>query len=130
MSDELVSRVVDAILTMNATEFKELVTTVGRKFGITIALNCSFNESGRLVGLEVAPKATFGVFITDLNDFNDRKIEAIKAVRAATGWGLKETKDAVESDSPIGPLSYMTAQMISIKLRCVGITGYVVVVEE
>lgn len=76
-------------------EIKEL-SDLPEEINIFVEVNCSeFNTSYR-TNLTIS-RATFMNMVYDLGD---NKLEKIKLIRRLTGWGLKETKDFVESLYP------------------------------
>jgi len=65
------------------------------KFGVTAAAAVAVAAGPAAAGGEAAEEQTeFNVMLTG---FGDAKVGVIKAVRGATGLGLKEAKDLVES---------------------------------
>ena len=70
--------ILDAIAAMSVTDVVELVKAMEEKFGVSAAAE---------------EKTEFDVVLKEVGN----KIAVIKAVRGATGLGLKEAKDLVES---------------------------------
>lgn len=84
--------ILEAVANMSVMEVVELVEAMEEKFGVSAA---AMVASGPAAGGEAAAEKTeFDVVLTGAGD---NKVAAIKAVRAATGLGLKEAKAAVES---------------------------------
>ncbi|MCX2683744.1 50S ribosomal protein L7/L12 [Campylobacter sp. MIT 21-1685] len=86
--------VLEYISNLSVLELSELVKEFEEKFGVSAA-------PVMVAGAGVAAGATAGVeekteFNLVLTDSGAKKIEVIKIVRALTGLGLKEAKDAVE----------------------------------
>lgn len=55
-----------------------------------------------------------------IKDFGSKKLEVIKYVREATGCGLKEAKDVVESRGTIEALPIETAEALVSTLNSIG----------
>lgn len=84
--------ILEAVAAMSVMEVVELVEAMEEKFGVSAA---AMVASGPAAGGEAAAEKTeFDVVLTGAGD---NKVAAIKAVRGATGLGLKEAKAAVES---------------------------------
>ena len=72
----------------------DLISAMEEKFGVSAAAAVAAAPAAGDAAGEVAVKDEFDVVITG---FGENKVAAIKAVRAITGLGLKEAKEAVES---------------------------------
>src|SRR3989344_7408196 len=81
---------ISKIESLTVLELAELVHALEEKFGITAGVPAVAASGG---GAAAEEKTSFNVI---LKAAGDRKIEAIKAVREATGLGLKEAKDLVD----------------------------------
>jgi len=85
--------VLEFISGLSVLELSELVKEFEEKFGVSaqpVAV-----AGGAVAGAEaVAEQTEFNVVLTDVGA---KKIGVIKAVRALTGLGLKEAKEACES---------------------------------
>ncbi len=87
--------IIDAIAEMSVLDLSELITEMEDKFGVTAAAAVAAAPAGGGdAGGEVEEKTDFDVVLTS---FGEGKVAVIKAVRAATGLGLKEAKGLVES---------------------------------
>jgi len=86
---------IEAIETMTVLELSELVTALEDKFGVSAAAPVAVAAAGGAAagGEEAAEKTEFDVVLTAVGD---KKIQVIKAVREATGLGLKEAKAVVD----------------------------------
>ncbi len=86
---------IEAIETMTVLELSELVTALEDKFGVSAAAPVAVAAAGGAAGGEAAAeeKSEFDVVLTSAGD---KKIQVIKAVREATGLGLKEAKAVVD----------------------------------
>ena len=86
---------IEAIETMTVLELSELVTALEDKFGVSAAAPVAVAAAGGAAagGEAAAEKSEFDVVLTAAGD---KKIQVIKAVREATGLGLKEAKAVVD----------------------------------
>lgn len=92
-----VTQLADKLVELSIKEAQELVDCLKEVHGIEPAAGGAVMVAGP-GGAETAEAAEeqteFDVILTS---FGDKKIQVIKTVRAATGLGLKEAKDLVES---------------------------------
>ena len=88
--------ILDAIASMSVLELSELITEMEDKFGVSAAAAAVAvaAPAGGDAGEAAAEKDEFDVVLAG---FGDNKVAVIKAVRGATGLGLKEAKEMVES---------------------------------
>jgi large subunit ribosomal protein L7/L12 len=88
--------IIDAIAEMSVLDLSELITDMEEKFGVTAAAAVAAAPAagGGDAGDAAEEKTDFDVVMTS---FGENKVTVIKAVRAATGLGLKEAKGLVES---------------------------------
>ena len=85
--------VLEYISNLSVLELSELVKEFEEKFGVSAQpVAVAGVAGGEAAAAE--EKTEFDVILTDAGA---KKINAIKAVRALTGLGLKEAKEAVES---------------------------------
>ena len=86
--------ILQAIEGMTVLELSELVKDMEEKFGVSAAAPVAVAAAG------AAPAAAGGEekteFTVVLASAGDKKINVIKAVREATGLGLKEAKELVD----------------------------------
>lgn len=82
----------DAIAGMTVMEIVDLIAAMEEKFGVTAAVAAAAPVAAAAAA-PVEEKTEFDVVMTS---FGEKKVEVIKVVRALTGLGLKEAKDAVE----------------------------------
>jgi len=80
---------------MSVLELSELITEMEDKFGVSAAAAAVAVAAPADGGGEAA--AEKDEFDVVLAGFGDNKVAVIKAVRGATGLGLKEAKEMVES---------------------------------
>lgn len=86
--------VLEYISGLSVLELSELVKEFEEKFGVSAAPVVVAGAAGGAAGGAAAEEKTeFNVVLTDAGA---NKIGVIKVVRAITGLGLKEAKDAVE----------------------------------
>ncbi|EAI1281546.1 TPA: 50S ribosomal protein L7/L12 [Campylobacter jejuni] len=86
--------VLEYISNLSVLELSELVKEFEEKFGVSAAP--VMVAGGAVAGGAVAGAEEKTEFDIVLTDGGAKKIEVIKIVRALTGLGLKEAKDAVE----------------------------------
>ena len=84
--------IIEAIAALSVTEVVELVKAMEEKFGVSAAAAVA---AAPAAGAAAAEEKT--EFDVELKSAGANKIAVIKAVRGATGLGLKEAKDLVES---------------------------------
>lgn len=85
--------ILEAVANMSVMEVVELVSAMEEKFGVSAAAVAVAGPAGD-AGAAAEEQTEFDVILTGAGA---NKVAAIKAVRAATGLGLKEAKGAVES---------------------------------
>lgn len=88
MSDKF-NDLISKIEALSALELSELVHALEEKFGISAAAPVA----AAAAGAPAEEKTSFNVF---LKAAGEQKLNVIKAVREATGLGLKEAKDLVD----------------------------------
>ena len=89
-------QVIEFISNMSVLEMSDLVKEMEEKFGVSAAaaaVAAPVAASGDAAA-PVEEKSEFDVILTSIGE---KKINVIKEVRAITGLGLKEAKEAVES---------------------------------
>jgi len=85
---------ITAIETMSVLELSELVSALEEKFGVSAAAPVAVAGVAAAGGEAAEEEQTeFNVVLTAAGD---KKIQVIKAVREATGLGLKEAKAVVD----------------------------------
>ncbi|MEW6984593.1 50S ribosomal protein L7/L12 [Colwelliaceae bacterium 6471] len=84
--------ILNAIAEMSVMDVVELIEAMEEKFGVSAA--AAVAVAGGDAGAAAEEQTEFDVILTG---FGDKKVAVIKAVRGATGLGLKEAKDLVES---------------------------------
>src|SRR5690554_7366973 len=85
--------ILNAVAELSVLELVELISAFEEKFNVSAAAVAV--AAGPGAGAAAAEEQTeFDVVLTS---FGEKKVGVIKAVREATGLGLKEAKDMVES---------------------------------
>ena len=85
-------QILDAVAEMSVMQVVELIEAMEEKFGVTAAAAV---VAGGAAGADAAEVQTeFDVILTAVGG---NKVSVIKAVRGATGLGLKEAKGLVDS---------------------------------
>ena len=88
--------ILEAIANMSVMEVVELISAMEEKFGVTAAAAVAVaapGAGGDAGGAAAEEQTEFDVVMAS---FGANKVAVIKAVRALTGLGLKEAKEAVE----------------------------------
>ena len=85
--------IMEAIENMTVLELSELVKAMEEKFGVSAAAPVAVAAVGGAAAGAAEEKSEFTVMLTSAGD---KKINVIKAVREATGLGLKEAKELVD----------------------------------
>ena len=88
--------ILNAIAEMSVMDVVELVSAMEEKFGVSAqaAVAVAAAPAGGGDAAAAEEQTEFDVILTS---FGEKKVAVIKAVRGATGLGLKEAKDLVES---------------------------------
>ena len=85
-------QIIEAIASKSESEIVELISAMEEKFGVSAAAAAVAVAAGPAEAAE--EKTEFDVILAEAGA---NKVAVIKAVRGATGLGLKEAKDLVES---------------------------------
>jgi len=85
-------QIMEAIENMTVLELSELVKAMEEKFGVSAAAPVAVAAAGGAAAA-AEEKDEFNVVLASAGD---KKINVIKAVREATGLGLKEAKELVD----------------------------------
>ena len=86
--------ILDAIGNMTVLEVVDLISAMEEKFGVTAP--AAMVAGPAAAAADAAPVEEQTEFDVVLTGFGANKVAVIKVVRALTGLGLKEAKDAVE----------------------------------
>ncbi|GGW83257.1 50S ribosomal protein L7/L12 [Alteromonas halophila] len=87
--------ILNAIAEMPVMELVELIEAAEEKFGVEAS--AAVAVAGPAAGGDAAPAEEKTEFDVVMTSFGGNKVAVIKAVRGATGLGLKEAKEVVES---------------------------------
>ncbi|TDO97241.1 50S ribosomal protein L7/L12 [Marinomonas balearica] len=84
--------IINAVAEMSVMDVVELIEAMEEKFGVTAAAAVVAGPAAE-AGAAAEAQTEFDVVLTAVGD---KKVNVIKAVRAATGLGLKEAKGMVD----------------------------------
>ena len=84
--------IINAVAEMSVMDVVELISAMEEKFGVTAAV-AAVAVAGGDAGAAAEEQTEFDVVLTAAGD---KKVNVIKAVRGATGLGLKEAKAMVD----------------------------------
>ncbi|MCX7149932.1 MAG: 50S ribosomal protein L7/L12, partial [Rhodocyclales bacterium] len=87
------AEILDAIAGMTVLDLSELIKEMEAKFGVSAAAAAVAVAAPTAAAAAVEEQTEFTVMLLAAGE---KKVEAIKVVRAATGLGLKEAKDLVD----------------------------------
>jgi large subunit ribosomal protein L7/L12 len=93
MASENITKIVEELKTLTVLELSELVSAVEEEFGVSAAAAVAVAAPADGGAAAAEEKTEFDVVLTDVGA---NKIQVIKAVREATGLGLKEAKAIVD----------------------------------
>ena len=116
--------VLNAISNMSVMDVVDLIKNMEEKFGVSAA--AATVAVAAAPGAAAAPVEEKTEFNVELKEIGSNKINVIKIVREATGLGLKEAKDLVESAPKAvikEGLSKADADALIAKLKEAGATG-------
>ena len=88
--------ILDAVAGLTVLELSELIKMMEEKFGVSAAAAAVSVAAPAGGGAAAAPVEEQTEFTVMILAAGEKKVEAIKVVRAATGLGLKEAKDLVD----------------------------------
>lgn len=86
--------ILNAVAEMSVMDLVELISAMEEKFGVSAAAAVAVAAPAAEGAAAAEEQTEFDVILTS---FGEKKVGVIKAVREATGLGLKEAKDLVES---------------------------------
>lgn len=90
---EKFEKIISEVEKLTVVELAELIKALEEKFGVSAAMPVSA-AGGAAAGAAAEEKTSFNVI---LKEAGEQKINVIKAVKEATGLGLKEAKDIVDA---------------------------------
>ncbi|MCD7762088.1 MAG: 50S ribosomal protein L7/L12 [Lachnospiraceae bacterium] len=110
---------IEAIKELSVLELNELVKACEEEFGVSAAAGVVVAAAGGAAAEEVEEKTEFDVELTEVGP---SKVKVIKVVREATGLGLKEAKDVVDSAPKVikEGISKAEAEELKTKLEAEG----------
>lgn len=112
MSDKF-NKIIEEVEKMTVLELSELVKALEEKFGVSAAAPVMVAAAGAGAGEAAAEeKSSFNV---EIKSAGDQKIQVIKAIREATGLGLKEAKDIVDGAPKLVKADMPKAEAESLK---------------
>lgn len=88
-----IDQIIADIKELKLLEVAELVKKMEEEFGVSAAAPVAVMAGGAAAGAAAEEKTEFDVV---LKDAGAAKLKVVKAVREATGLGLKEAKDLVD----------------------------------
>ena len=94
MASEKVTAIVEELKALTVLELSELVSAVEEEFGVSAAAAVAVAAPAEGGAAAAEEKTEFDVILTAAGA---QKIQVIKVVREATGLGLKEAKEIVDS---------------------------------
>ena len=114
-------QIIEAIESMTVLELSELVKALEEKFGVSAAAPLAVAAAPAAAAEAAAEKTEFDVILASAGA---SKIAVIKAVREATGLGLKEAKALVDgAPAPVKEkISKADADALKAKLEEAGAT--------
>ncbi len=122
--------ILEAIAQMSVLELSELVKKFEEKFGVKAQAPVAVAAvaAGGAGGAEAAQAEEKTEFTVKLTEVGSKRIEVIKAIRAITGLGLKESKALVDSvPAPVKEgVSKEEAEKIKAQLEEAGATVEIV----
>ena len=93
MASENVTKIVEELKTLTVLELSELVSAVEEEFGVSAAAAVAVAAPAEGGAAADEEKTEFDVV---LKEVGPNKIQVVKAVKEATGLGLKEAKAIVD----------------------------------
>lgn len=92
---EKIEKMIEEIEKLTVIELADLVKAIEEKFGVSAAAAVAVASTGASAGAAAVEEKT--EFTVVLKETGANKIQVIKAVKEATGLGLKEAKDIVDA---------------------------------
>ena len=93
MASEKITKIIDAVKELTVLELKELIDTYCEEFGVS-AVAAAAPAAAGAAAPAAEEKTEFDVVLADVGS---EKMAVIKAVKEATGLGLKEAKELVDN---------------------------------
>jgi large subunit ribosomal protein L7/L12 len=113
--------IIEVIKGLTVLELNDLVKACEEEFGVSAAAGVVVAAAGGAEGDGAAEKTEFDVELTEVGD---QKVKVIKAVKDATGLGLKEAKEVVDGAPKVVKegVSKEEAEALKTQLEEVGAT--------
>ena len=120
-----VKKFIEEVKSMTVLELNELVKALEEEFGVSAAAPVAVAAAPVAGGAAAAPAAEEKTeFNVVLKEAGDKKIDVIKVVRAFTGLGLVEAKQAVEKGGVLKEnVAKEEAEKIVADLKAAGATA-------
>lgn len=119
-----VKKYIDEIKNMTVLELNELVKALEEEFGVSAAAPVAVAAAPAAGAAAAAPVEEKTEFNVVLKDAGAKKIDVIKVVRAFTGLGLVEAKQAVEKGGVLKEnVAKADAEKILADLKAAGATA-------
>ena len=120
-----VKKFIEEVKSMTVLELNELVKALEEEFGVSAAAPVAVAAAAPAAGAAAAPAAEEKTeFNVVLKDAGEKKIDVIKVVRAFTGLGLVEAKQAVEKGGVLKEnVAKEEAEKIVADLKAAGATA-------
>ena len=93
MASEKITKIIDAVKELTVLELKELIDTYCEEFGVSAVAAAAPAAAGASAP-SAEEKTEFDVVLAEVGA---NKMAVIKAVKEATGLGLKEAKELVDN---------------------------------
>ena len=93
MASEKITKIIDAVNELTVLELKELIDTYCEEFGVS-AVAAAAPAAAGAAAPAAEEKTEFDVVLAEVGA---NKMAVIKAVKEATGLGLKEAKELVDN---------------------------------
>ena len=119
-----ITEIMEKVEKLTVLELSDLVKALEDKFGVSAAAPVAAQAAAPAQGGNAAQEEEQTEFDVILKDIGANKIKVIKEVRAATGLGLKESKELVEgAPKPVKEkIEKKDADALKEKLEAVGAT--------
>ena len=119
-----INKIITEIEGLTLIEASELVKALEEKFGVSAAAPVAVAAAPAAGGAPAAAAEEKTEFNVVLKDAGDKKIDVIKVVRAFTGLGLVEAKQAVEKGGVLKEnVAKEEAEKIVADLKAAGATA-------
>ena len=86
--------IIEKVEKLSVVELAELIKALEEKFGVSAAMPMASGNGAAAAGAPAEEKTSFDVI---LKSAGDQKVNVIKVVKEATGLGLMEAKELVNS---------------------------------